>query len=79
MFLLIRVGFIICFYVLLFTIIIRLNIKFGQQLEDFLTCYHSKHEMSPNVGSMLAHRLRRWPNIEPILGEVSCYIRATFL
>ena len=22
----------------------------------------------PNVGSMLGHRLRRWPNIEPTLG-----------
>ena len=24
---------------------------------------------SPNAGSMLGHRLRRWPNIEPALGE----------
>ena len=23
----------------------------------------------PSVGSMLAHRLRRWPNIETTLGE----------
>ena len=23
----------------------------------------------PNIGSMLVQRLRRWPNIEPILGE----------
>ena len=25
---------------------------------------------SPNVGTVLAHRLRRWPNIEPTLGEL---------
>ena len=24
---------------------------------------------SPDIGSMLTHRLRRWPNIEPTLGE----------
>ena len=24
---------------------------------------------SPIVGSMLAHRLRRWPNIDPTMGE----------
>ena len=24
---------------------------------------------SPNVGLLLAHRLRRWPNINPTLGE----------
>ena len=24
---------------------------------------------SPNVGTMLAHRLRHWPNIVPTLGE----------
>ena len=30
---------------------------------------HSKTRRSPNVGSMLVHRLRRWPNIVPTLGE----------
>ena len=25
--------------------------------------------LEPKVGSMLTHRLRRWPNIEPTLGE----------
>ena len=25
----------------------------------------SKHKCSPNIGLMLAHRLRRWPNIKP--------------
>ena len=31
---------------------------------------------SPKVGSMLGHRLRRWPNIEPIkaVHEVSCLL-----
>ena len=27
-----------------------------------------------NVGSMLIHRLRRWPNIEPTLGRINKYI-----
>ena len=31
---------------------------------------------SPNVASMLAHRLRRWPNIEATLGE--CLVFAGF-
>ena len=29
----------------------------------------------PNVGSMLAHRLRRWPNVEPALGESLMFVR----
>ena len=28
-----------------------------------------KTRHSPNAGSMLTHRLRGWPNIEPTLGE----------
>ena len=31
--------------------------------------YHNNTRLSPNIGSMLAHRLRRWPNIERALGE----------
>ena len=27
----------------------------------------------PNAGLMLVHRLRRWPNIEPVLG--GCLVR----
>ena len=26
------------------------------------------------VGLMLAHRLRRWPNIDPTMGEIFWYI-----
>ena len=26
-------------------------------------------QQAPNVGTMLAHRLRRWPNIVPTLGK----------
>ena len=29
----------------------------------------SKYDHSANVGIMLVHRLRRWPNIDPTLGE----------
>ena len=29
---------------------------------------------SPNAGSMLAHRLRRWANIDTTLGNVSCLL-----
>ena len=28
-------------------------------------CDPSKNELLTNIGSMLDHRLRRWPNIEP--------------
>ena len=31
--------------------------------------YPANTSRSHNVGSMLAHRLRRWPNIEPTLRE----------
>ena len=34
------------------------------KLFDQLSLYHS-----PNAVSMLAHRLRRWPNIETALGD----------
>ena len=29
----------------------------------------SKHESSPNAGSMLSQRRRRWPNIDPASGR----------
>ena len=29
----------------------------------------SKHNTLPNVDSVLVHSLRRWPNIEPTLGQ----------
>ena len=35
---------------------------------------HSNTGHSPYVGSMLAHRLRRWPNIEPTHGQ--CFVFA---
>ena len=38
---------------------------------------------SANVGTMLAHRLRRWPNIVPVLAErsspLSTKLRQSFL
>ena len=37
----------------------------------------SKHEAPPNVGPMLGHRLRRWPNIGPTLGR--CLVFAGLL
>ena len=35
----------------------------------FLLCYLTNTGHSPKAVSMLAHRLRRWPNIETALGE----------
>ena len=32
------------------------------------------HRMLPDAGSMLGQRRRRWPNIEPALGNVSCLL-----
>ena len=34
-----------------------------------LECIQANTKRSPNVGSMLAQRLRRWPNIQPTLDE----------
>ena len=33
------------------------------------TALPAKTGRSPNAGTMLTHRLRRWPNIETTLGE----------
>ena len=33
-----------------------------------LSCRHSNTRRWPNVGLLLAHRLRRWTNISPVLG-----------
>ena len=41
----------------------RLRLKWGQ-------CVHPKNTRhSPNEGTVVAHRLRRWPSIVPTLGE----------
>ena len=34
-----------------------------------VSCIPANMRHSPNVVSMLAHRLRRWPNIDTTLGE----------
>ena len=31
--------------------------------------FHANTKRWPNVGLMLAHRLRRWPNLSPTLGQ----------
>ena len=35
----------------------------------YSTDYPANTRHSPNAGTMLVHRLRRWPNIVPALGE----------
>ena len=37
-------------------------------LRRFLSCRRSNTRRWPNAGLMLAHRLRRWSNISPVLG-----------
>ena len=37
-------------------------------LQHFLSCKQLNTRRRPNAGLMLAHRLRRWPNISPVLG-----------
>ena len=38
----------------------------------------SQHRRSANAGSMLAHRLRRWANIEPAWVDISCLLDTPF-
>ena len=35
----------------------------------------SKHLTSPNAGLMLFHRLRRWANVKPTLGERLVFVK----
>ena len=37
-------------------------------LHSFVSCRRSNTRRWPNAGLMLAHRLRRWPTINPVLG-----------
>ena len=37
-------------------------------LQRFLSCRRSNTRLRLNAGLMLAHRLRRWPSISPVLG-----------
>ena len=44
--------------------------SFGDlQYAEFTVIYPANTRRSPNVGLMLGHRLRRWSNITPTLGE----------
>ena len=40
--------------------------------------YTANTKHSPNAVSMLAHRLRRWPNIETTLGECLVFAGISF-
>ena len=37
-------------------------------------CNPSQDDTLPNAGSMLNQRLRRWPNIEPTLGQCIMFL-----
>ena len=38
------------------------------------TLYQHNKSLNTHVGSMLAHRLRRSPNIEPTLGDIFVFV-----
>ena len=41
----------------------------GPLIQHWVNIFQQTRNVHPNVGTMLAHRLRRWPNIVPTLGE----------
>ena len=54
----------------------RLNMLRAQ---NSLSLHPSKHETFTDVGPKLAHRLRRWSNIEPTLGERLVFAEILYL
>ena len=42
---------------------------FESDYSNHATCITKKSRRMHNVGLTLVHRLRRWPNVEPALGE----------
>ena len=47
----------------------RQNVPVGSRAERVKPTFPANTKRSANVGLMLAHRLRRWPNIKPPLGQ----------